>query len=789
MTIRETTTIRRDKPTAEDFLPHSNDTVRQSRTSDSAVGRSRAPAATPFAAPPEGLRLSSYVEIPFIHWRLIAGCFVASLGLAWLAMVVWPRSYESEAKLMVKVGRESVALDPTATTSQTLMLQKTQEEEVNSVLEVLSSRQIAQEVVKRLGAEAILDGVLPSTGEGPPESRLKVAAKMLTSKLSDGVDATLLLVGVKDPITPFERAVRNINKGVQINASKKSTVITIHAESKTPQMAQAIVATVTEVFLDKHLNVSRTEGSQTFFSAQSDEVENRLNRMVEERSQFMRDGKVVSVEDNRKILAEKLSAVERELFVSRGELEQSLAEIEELTDKAVITPAEIVSAREEQTDQTWSGMRQRVYELEILEKQYVAMYAPTNPKLVRVKEQLSGARSIMEKLASERVNRNMAPNPARLRMEEDLQKHQTKVVGLRSIIAEKMKQREEIQREVDSLLDFEMKLTEMNRNVAVQESNLRLLQIKREEARMIDELQTDRISNINTFQPATLVERPVSPKKPLLAVAFPMLGLMTGFGLAIVRETGKSTLRTSYQIRQKLGYPTIASIPLDGELSKLSTFVDRADSLILRAECRAILSELLLANGGGQARGRTLGILGVEDGCGASTIAAALALTSSEECGLRTTLIDADLKERSLSTAFGLNGAPGLVELLNGEANHRECVQGVNRTRLELVAGSHPSSKRPLAASSEALSSMVQEFQLDNDLVIVDLPPASRPDQAIAIAQHLDYVLLVVESDKTEETQAQRVLRRLTAGDAEVVGILLNKTRGYLPRSVVKFIG
>lgn len=47
-------------------------------------------------------------------------------------MLVWPKKFESEAKLMIRVGRESVVLDPTATTSQTLMLQKTQEEEVNA---------------------------------------------------------------------------------------------------------------------------------------------------------------------------------------------------------------------------------------------------------------------------------------------------------------------------------------------------------------------------------------------------------------------------------------------------------------------------------------------------------------------------------------------------------------------------------------------------------------------------------------------------------------------------------
>ena len=78
-----------------------------------------------------------------------------------LLLIVLPRKYFSEAKLIVRVGRESVGLDPTVTTSQTLMLQKSQEEEINSALAVLSSRKIKELVVESLGVETILGGHLP----------------------------------------------------------------------------------------------------------------------------------------------------------------------------------------------------------------------------------------------------------------------------------------------------------------------------------------------------------------------------------------------------------------------------------------------------------------------------------------------------------------------------------------------------------------------------------------------------------------------------------------------------
>ena len=46
-------------------------------------------------------------------------------GIIAVALLIGlPRKYYSDAKLIVKIGRESVALDPTATTSQTLLMQK-----------------------------------------------------------------------------------------------------------------------------------------------------------------------------------------------------------------------------------------------------------------------------------------------------------------------------------------------------------------------------------------------------------------------------------------------------------------------------------------------------------------------------------------------------------------------------------------------------------------------------------------------------------------------------------------
>src|SRR5690349_24875805 len=118
-------------------------------------------------------------RVLFRHLRGMVAFFVTVVILTLVAIAFYPRSYTSEAKLFIRVGRESVALDPTATTGQTIMLQKTQVDEVNSALQVLASREVYQRVVDRIGAERILDdappaGAKPTANESSPRWQTKV---------------------------------------------------------------------------------------------------------------------------------------------------------------------------------------------------------------------------------------------------------------------------------------------------------------------------------------------------------------------------------------------------------------------------------------------------------------------------------------------------------------------------------------------------------------------------------------------------------------------------------------
>lgn len=109
--------------------------------------------------------------------------FIATLAITVALITLVPRKYGSEAVLFVRLGRETVSLDPTATTGSTISVYESRENEINSVRDMLQSRAILERTVDKLGAEVVLGEALIATPsaeqtvrESTPEDSLSIVA-------------------------------------------------------------------------------------------------------------------------------------------------------------------------------------------------------------------------------------------------------------------------------------------------------------------------------------------------------------------------------------------------------------------------------------------------------------------------------------------------------------------------------------------------------------------------------------------------------------------------------------
>lgn len=653
-----------------------------------------------------------------------------------LLLIVLPRKYFSEAKLIVRVGRESVGLDPTATTSQTLMMQKSQEEEINSALAVLSSRKIKEIVVKTLGVETILGGHFPGEDQQAPP--------WLSQKLDSVIDSagnTLLNIGVRDRVTDFERAVLKLEESTYVSAPKRTRVVSVYATSKSPDVAEAIVDLMTKEFVKLHMDVSRTPGSFEFFETEAKQTEEALEKAKQDMAEFMSKNQIVSIRANQQLLSN-----------------------------------------------VWNGILSRILELENQEKNLAATLTASHPKRQEIAEQLRVTRNLLSEFGPSRSLESEEPSDANTDQadsstdeESDLDEILTPEGKVDLEELDDLSPESAIVTKIGNLIRANSQLEFKQERVTSLESKLSLHRKKLEEARLIQGQHEKSISNVTIFQPATFNEKPVSPNKILVVAAILFFFGLSTLAFALMRVQFRPTTNlNTREIESELNAPIVAKLPYSRAGSQgTAESIEKLSPQVI--DCARSLTRNYKFDG--HPTGILVGVLGAEKGVGGSTVASALAACFSKNFGLKTLLIDSDTQMRSVTKRFRLNGHPGLHEHVFENAELSECISRFEPLELNLLASTNKVSNNEfrLLTNSRKILLNLNEIKKDFEIVILDLPSASEANGVLLLGQQMDELIIVGERHRKGIEKAKTVARQFENSVANVNGIVLNKWRKEFP--------
>jgi protein-tyrosine kinase len=173
----------------------------------------------------------------------------------------------------------------------------------------------------------------------------------------------------------------------------------------------------------------------------------------------------------------------------------------------------------------------------------------------------------------------------------------------------------------------------------------------------------------------------------------------------------------------------------------------------------------------------TLAITSATEGAGKTLTAVNLAISISREVNHTVMLVDLDLRTPSVHRMLKIDVEHGLVDYLHGKAALEKVLVNPGYQRM-VVLPSKPLGKY----SSEILSSpemkrLITDIRnrYKNRIIIFDLPPLLRNDDALMFTPSVDATLMVVEDGKTTEEDLKRSVQLLEGSN--LVGTILNKAR------------
>lgn len=160
-------------------------------------------------------------------------------------------------------------------------------------------------------------------------------------------------------------------------------------------------------------------------------------------------------------------------------------------------------------------------------------------------------------------------------------------------------------------------------------------------------------------------------------------------------------------------------------------------------------------------------------GAGKSITAANLAVVYAQQ-GLKTLLIDADLRKPTVHYTFQLNNLNGLSNVLIGVSNLQEAIFQTDVDDLHVMScGPIPPNPAELLASKRMEEILHQAKQL-YDVVIFDTPPALAVADAKILANIVDGAIVVVRSNITNFEEAERTVHMMQDSKARLLGSVLN---------------
>jgi len=255
-----------------------------------------------------GVRLGDIFFALFKCKRTIIVCAAVGLIAAAAVYFLFPPSYESQAKLLVRYVTERSAVDPADAEKAAAESNNNQADRViGAEIEILSSWDLAVQVAQALGPQRLL----------PPP-------KDLSSRL-------LQRFGLKQLLPPSgvsateAAAAQSVASGLKVTSNKGSNIILVSYKNRNPEVATLVLQELLSRYFVKHLEVHRSAGAFDFVAQQTDQVRAHLDQTQDALKVLRGKLGITSLKEGSAALTNEAAKAQEQLNAAEAELAEQQA--------------------------------------------------------------------------------------------------------------------------------------------------------------------------------------------------------------------------------------------------------------------------------------------------------------------------------------------------------------------------------------------------------------------------------------------------------------------------------
>ena len=703
--------------------------------------------------------LSKYLA----YWPLFLLLLVISVAGAWLYLRYTIPVYQSSASLLIKDEKKGVNDSKMLEALDLLGTNKL----VDNEIEVITSRSLAREVVKRLYLYA------PVTFKQGMGYRSAYTASPVAieaqdpESLSGSDDQNAFTYNAKNQEVRFEgknyalnqwfrspygviRFIPNIaytsgggsnfyfsiisvktatssivNRLKASAASKSSTVIDLQLTDDVPKRGNDILNALMDEYKNSTIKDKNELAENTLRF-----VENRLKYVVYELDSvekklenFKTNNKITNLSEQGQLFLQnvglndqKVSEINTQLAV----LDQVESYVQSKNGKGGIVPSTLGV-----TDQVLSQLLDKLYDAEIQYEKLKNTTAENNPMLIAVKDQIEKIRpGIMENIRNQRKSL--------MASRDNIYATNGQYTSMLQTLPQK-----------------ERELLDINRQQSIKNDIYTFLLHKREEAAL---------SYASAVADSRIVDSaesfgPVSPKPLIIYLSAIVIGFLLGFGFVFIRLMLNRTVQSKADIKLYTTEPILGEIPYNSE--KTSIVIAEGEHSFIAEQFRQLRTSLGYL--GINSRKKKIMVTSTISNEGKSFVTANLGI-SLALIGKRVVLIDLDLRRPKLGPLFNTPDTTGLSDYLVGTRRENEIIFPTQMANNLFVIPSGPIPVNPSELIMNGkLNDLFAYLESSFDYIIIDTTPVSPVTDAYLISPMCDATLFVIRRGVTPQTLLKKL--------------------------------
>jgi polysaccharide biosynthesis transport protein len=624
--------------------------------------------------------------------------------------------------------------------------------------------------------------------------------------------------GAQNTLTLLDIVKARLLKQVTFSNDRNSDIISIAVKSHSPQESSRIANVYSKEYYNLNLSSSRNMATNVreFLGSQLADTRQQLDVAETSLQNYMQSQGIVSLDDEAKQLIEVMSTfqAQRDDVVVQMKSQQNVLDAYK-AQMAKIEPL-MSSNVSEAVDPYITLLQEQLAQLEvnrdvaISQNPMVADREVYNQIIAKTDSQISDLRKKLKEKTTQLMSSQMmgmgssgtsggggqSYDPTGYYKELKLRILQQEI-NLGATEAQ-LKELDRVVGQYDG--DFSripkqyIQLAKLDRTEKSREKLFLMIQDSYQQAEIAEQSQ---FGYVQIVDPAVPPQKPVSPKIPLNLTLGVLLGLALGVGWVFVLDYMDRSIKSPEDLEKK-GLNVLASIPImtgtnsqrkedvgeervmkDGVSVPLRLITFHKPSDPISEAYRSLRTAIQYSRIDKPIK--SLLVVSALPKEGKSTTTANIAVTFAK-AGLKTLLIDADLRRPIQHRLFNYDRKPGLVEYLKGEIDLNTAVRKTFVENLFLLpTGSLPPNPAEVLGS-DAMKNSFEIFKASFDFVIFDSPPVVAVTDGVILSKLTDGVVFVTLANRTEADVLEKAYSTLKQVKAGIIGVVLNEfdvTKAY----------